>query len=153
MLQNQRTNFMGLNREWIKKQGDFFVESPINFLTAIIWYLRRYRDGEFCTLPHDIELMQLDYDSLFSVLRSENEIEVLINPFVNAYLNDLMEQLEGQIAAAKIAMARLSSPQLYFFYLVMTSPRILIIRSNQRSSVWVIIHKKYKFMGLYYHST
>src|SRR5690606_34636014 len=36
------------------------------------------------------------------------------NPFVNAYLNDVMEQLEGQIAAAKVAMARLSSPQLYY---------------------------------------
>ncbi len=112
--ESARTILMGLNREWIKRQGDFFVESPINFLTAVIWYLRKYRDGEFCTLPHVIELMQIDYDSLFTVLRTEKEIEVLINPFVNAYLNDVMEQLEGQIAAAKVAMARLSSPQLYY---------------------------------------
>jgi hypothetical protein len=112
--ESARTILMGLNREWIKKQGDFFVESPINFLSAIIWYLRKYRDGEFCTLPHVIELMQADYDNLFTILRTEKEIEVLINPFVNAYLNDVMEQLEGQIASAKIAMARLSSPQLYY---------------------------------------
>ncbi|MEX6690032.1 conjugal transfer protein MobC [Danxiaibacter flavus] len=112
--ESARTILLGLNREWIRKQGDFFVESPINFLTAIIWYLRRYRDGEFCTLPHVIELMQVDYDRLFSILRTEKEIEVLINPFVNAYINDVMEQLEGQIASAKIAMARLSSPQLYY---------------------------------------
>ncbi len=112
--ESARTILMGLNREWIKRQGDFFVESPINFLTAIIWYLRKYKNGEFCTLPHVIELMQVDYDSLFTVLRTEKEIDVLINPFVNAYLNDVMEQLEGQIAAAKVAMARLSSPQLYY---------------------------------------
>jgi len=112
--ESARTILMGLNREWIKRQGDFFVESPINFLTAIIWYLRKYKDGEFCTLPHVIELMQVDYDSLFTALRTEKEIDVLINPFVNAYLNDVMEQLEGQIAAAKVAMARLSSPQLYY---------------------------------------
>ncbi|OOG66798.1 conjugal transfer protein MobC [Flavobacterium sp. A45] len=112
--ESARTILLGLNREWIKKQGDFFVESPINFLSAIIWYLRKYKDGEFCTLPHVIELMQMDYDSLFTLLRAEKEIEVLINPFVNAYLNDVMEQLEGQIASAKIAMARLSSPQLYY---------------------------------------
>ncbi|MBN8876775.1 MAG: YWFCY domain-containing protein [Sphingobacteriales bacterium] len=112
--ESARTILMGLNREWIKRQGDFFVESPINFLTAIIWFLRKYQDGEFCTLPHVIELMQVDYDKLFSVLRTEKEIEVLINPFVNAYLNDVMEQLEGQIASGKIAMARLSSPQLYY---------------------------------------
>lgn len=112
--ESARTILMGLNREWIKRQGDFFVESPINFLTAVIWYLRKYKDGEFCTLPHVIELMQAEYDDLFTVLRTEPEIEVLINPFVNAYLSDVMEQLEGQIASAKIAMARLSSPQLYY---------------------------------------
>ncbi|MNX78672.1 Type IV secretory system Conjugative DNA transfer [compost metagenome] len=112
--ESARTILLGLNREWIKRQGDFFIESPINFLSAIIWYLKKYKDGEFCTLPHVIELMQMDYDSLFTLLRTEKEIEVLINPFVNAYLNDVMEQLEGQIASAKIAMARLSSPQLYF---------------------------------------
>ncbi|MDR6845609.1 conjugal transfer protein MobC [Flavobacterium granuli] len=112
--ESARTILLGLNREWIKKQGDFFVESPINFLSAIIWYLKKYKDGEFCTLPHVIELMQMDYDSLFTLLRAEKEIEVLINPFVNAYLNDVMDQLEGQIASAKIAMARLSSPQLYY---------------------------------------
>jgi len=112
--ESARTILMGLNREWIKKQGDFFVESPINFLTAIIWFLRKYQDGEYCTLPHVLEFMQLDYESLFSILRLEKEVEVLINPFVNAYLHDVMEQLEGQIASAKVAMARLSSPQLYY---------------------------------------
>lgn len=112
--ESARTILLGLNREWIKKQGDFFVESPINFLTAVIWYLRKYKDGEFCTLPHVIELMQVDYNSLFTLLRTEKEIEVLINPFVSAYLNDVMEQLEGQIASAKISMARLSSAQLYY---------------------------------------
>lgn len=109
-----RSIMMGLNRDWITKQGDFFVESPINFLTAIIWFLKKYRDGRFLTLPHVIELMQVDYEKLFSVLRTEPEIEVLINPFISAYQNDAMEQLEGQVASAKIGMARLSSPQLYW---------------------------------------
>jgi hypothetical protein len=112
--ESARTILLGLNREWIKKQGDFFIESPINFLTAIIWYLRKFQDGEFCTLPHVIELMQVEYDKLFSILRTEKEIDVLINPFINAYLHDAMEQLEGQIASGKVAMARLASPQLYY---------------------------------------
>lgn len=109
-----RTIMLGLNREWIKKQGDFFVESPINFVTAIIWFLRKYRDGQYCTLPHVIELMQTDYTELFAVLRTEPEIEVLINPFISAFEHEAMEQLEGQVASAKISMARLSSPQLYY---------------------------------------
>lgn len=109
-----RTIMMGLNREWIKKQGDFFVESPINFLTAIIWYLRRYEAGRYCTLPHVIELMQTDYDRLFAVLLKEPEIIALINPFISAYNNKAQAQLEGQVASAKIGLARLASPQLYY---------------------------------------
>jgi hypothetical protein len=112
--ESSRTIMLALNREWIKRQGDFFVESPINFVTAIIWFLRKYQNGKYCTLPHVIELMQVDYNKLFSVLRTEPEIEVLINPFISAYLNDAMEQLEGQVASAKICMARLGSPQLYY---------------------------------------
>jgi len=112
--ESSRTIMMGLNREWIKKQGDFFVESPINFVTAIIWFLKRYESGTYCTLPHVIELMQVEYEKLFPVLKTIPEIEVLINPFISAYENDAMEQLEGQVASAKIGMARLSSPQLYY---------------------------------------
>jgi len=112
--ESARTILLGLNREWIKKQGDFFVESPINFITAIIWFLRKYEDGKYCTLPHVIELMQANYEELFPILNTEREIEVLVNPFITAYQNDAMEQLEGQTASAKIGMARLASPQLYW---------------------------------------
>ncbi len=112
--ESARTILLGLNREWINKQGDFFIESPINFVTAVIWFLRQYKDGKYCTLPHVIELMQSGYDELFPVLNTLSEIEVLINPFISAYQNDAMEQLEGQIASAKIGMARLASPQLYW---------------------------------------
>ncbi|NCI51394.1 type IV secretory system conjugative DNA transfer family protein [Sediminibacterium roseum] len=112
--ESARTILLGLNREWIKKQGDFFVESPINFVTAIIWFLRRYENGKYCTLPHAIELMQAEYDDLLPVLNTLPEIEVLVNPFITAFQNDAMEQLEGQVASAKIGMARLASPQLYW---------------------------------------
>ncbi len=112
--ESARAILLGLNKEWINKQGDFFVESPINFLTAVIWFLCRYGDGKYCTLPRVIELMQTDYEKLFPILNTEPEIEVLVNPFMSAYQNDAMEQLEGQVASAKIGMARLASPQLYW---------------------------------------
>ena len=113
-MDSSRTIMLGLNREWIKKQGDFFVESPINFITAIMWFLKKYENGRYCTLPHVIELAQVEYKDLFEVLLQEPEIEVLINPFVSAWQNEAYEQLEGQIASAKISLARLSSPQLYY---------------------------------------
>jgi len=109
-----RTIMLGLNKEWLKKSGDFFVESPINFLTAVIWYLRKYEKGRYCTLPHVIELMMTEYDHLFAILETEPEIRVLINPFISAWQQGAKAQLEGQIASAKIGLARLSSPQLYY---------------------------------------
>lgn len=144
--ESSRTIMLGLNQEWIKKQGDFFVESPINFLTALIWFLCKYKNGKYCTLAHVIELAQVDYKKLFSILRAEPQIEVLINPFVSAFLNDAMEQLEGQIASAKISLAKLASPQLYYvlsgndFSLDINnpeSPKILCMGNNpQKSSTY-----------------
>ncbi len=112
--ESSRTIMLGLNHEWIKKTGDFFVESPINFVTALIWFLCKYKNGRYCTLAHVIELAQVSYDKLFSILRAEPQIEVLVNPFVSAYLNDAKEQLEGQIASAKISLSKLSSEKLYY---------------------------------------
>lgn len=141
--ESSRTIMLGLNQEWIKKQGDFFVESPINFITALIWFLCKYKEGKYCTLPHVIELAQVEYSKLFSILRTEPQIEVLINPFISAYLNDAMEQLEGQIASAKISLAKLASPQLYYvlsgndFTLDINnpeSPKIVCMGNNPQKS-------------------
>ncbi|RZJ76931.1 MAG: conjugal transfer protein TraG [Flavobacterium sp.] len=112
--ESSRTIMLGLNKEWLKKTGDFFVESAINFVTAVIWFLRRYSDGKYCTLPHAIELIQVDYERLFAVLQQEIEIEALISPFVSALKRNAAPQLEGQIASAKIGLARLASPLLYY---------------------------------------
>lgn len=141
-----RVIMLGLNRSWIKRQGEFFVESPINFLTALIWFLRKYQDGEYCTLPHLIELMQVELDKLFTILRTESEITAYINPFISAFLNDSMEQLEGQIDAARIGLARLSSPILYYvlsandFTLDVNNPKapkIVILANNpQKQEVY-----------------
>jgi hypothetical protein len=112
--ESARTCLLGMNMDWVAKQGDFFVESPINFMTALIWFLRRYEDGRYCTLPHVIELAQVNYKTLFTILRAEPEIEALVNSFVNALLHGTMEQLDGQVASATISLARLSSPGLYY---------------------------------------
>jgi len=112
--ESSRTLMLSLNKEWIKKQGDFFTESPINFTTALFWFLKKYEDGRYCTLPHAIELAQVEYNQLFPVLSLEIEIEVLINPFISAFLHGAQDQLEGQIASAKICLARLVSPSIYY---------------------------------------
>ncbi|KAA6321251.1 hypothetical protein EZS27_029075, partial [termite gut metagenome] len=49
------------DRPDIQKQGDFFVESPIILLAAIIWYLKIYENGKYCTFPHAIEFLNRKY--------------------------------------------------------------------------------------------
>jgi hypothetical protein len=47
-------------------------------------------------------MIQANYDELFPVLNTEPEIQVLLNPFITAYQNDAMEQLEGQVHLQKL---------------------------------------------------
>lgn len=104
---------LNLNKTWITKQGDFFVESPIILLAAIIWYLKIYDSGRYCTFPHAIELLNKKYSDVFTILTSYPELENYLSSFLDAWLGGAQEQLQGQIASAKIPLSRMISPQLY----------------------------------------
>ena len=130
---------LNLNRNWIQKQGDFFVESPIILLAAIIWYLKIYDGGKYCTFPHAIEFLNKPYADIFTILTSYPELENYLSPFMDAWKGNAQDQLQGQIASAKIPLSRMISPQLYW---VMTGddftldinnpeePKILCVGNN-----------------------
>ena len=105
---------LNLNKTWIQKQGDFFVESPIVLFAAIIWYLKIYENGKYCTFPHAIELLNKPYSDIFTILTSYRELENYLSPFMDAWKGGAMEQLQGQIASAKIPLSRMISPSLYW---------------------------------------
>lgn len=123
----------------IEKQGDFFVESPIILLAAIIWYLKIYKNGIYCSFPHAVELLNKPYSDLFTILTSYPELENYLSPFMDAWKGGAQDQLQGQIASAKIPLTRMISPQLYW---VMTGndfsldinnpkePKILCVGNN-----------------------
>lgn len=133
------TIMLNLNRSWIQKQGDFFVESPIILLAAIIWFLKIYEGGKYCTFPHAIELLNKKYEDVFTILTSYSELENYLSPFMDAWQGGAQDQLQGQIASAKIPLSRMISPQLYW---VMTGddfsldinnpeePKILCVGNN-----------------------
>ncbi|WP_241279518.1 conjugal transfer protein MobC [Chryseobacterium cucumeris] len=133
------TIMLNLNRSWIQKQGDFFVESPIILLAAIIWFLKIYDGGKYCTFPHAIELLNKKYEDVFTILTSYSELENYLSPFMDAWQGGAQDQLQGQIASAKIPLSRMISPQLYW---VMTGddfsldinnpeePKILCVGNN-----------------------
>jgi hypothetical protein len=108
------TIMLNLNKSWVQKQGDFFVESPIVLFTAIIWFLKLYENGKYCTFPHAIELLNKRYEDVFTILTSYPDLENYLSPFVDAWKGGAAEQLMGQIASAKIPLSRLISPQLYW---------------------------------------
>lgn len=118
---------LNLNKTWVQKQGDFFVESPIILFAAIIWYLRIYQDGKYCTFPHAIELLNRKYEDVFPILTSYPELENYLSPFMDAWQGGAMEQLAGQIASAKIPLSRMISPQLYW---VMTGDEFTLDINN-----------------------
>ncbi|MFD1631074.1 conjugal transfer protein MobC [Pseudopedobacter beijingensis] len=133
------TIMLNLNRTWISKQGDFFVESPIILLASIIWYLKIYENGKYCTFPHAIELLNKKYADVFTILTSYPELENYLSAFMDAWQGGAQDQLQGQIASAKIPLSRMISPQLYW---VMTGddfsldinnpqePKILCVGNN-----------------------
>ncbi len=138
-FESSRTVLYNLNREWIRKQGEFFSESAVSFFAAVIWFLKKYKDGQFCTLPHAIELLQMDYDDLFAVLEQEKDVANIINPFINAHKRGASEQLEGQLGSLKIAISKIISPEIYWicsgddFSLDINnpeSPKILCLANN-----------------------
>ena len=108
------TIMLNLNRTWVQKQGDFFVESPIILFAAIIWYLRIYEDGRYCTFPHAIEFLNKSYEDIFPILTSYPDLENYLSPFMDAWKSGAADQLQGQIASAKIPLSRMISPQLYW---------------------------------------
>ncbi|WP_085537263.1 conjugal transfer protein MobC [Massilibacteroides vaginae] len=130
---------LNLNKSWIQKQGDFFVESPIILLAAIIWYLKIYDNGRYCTFPHAIEFLNKPYEEIFPILTSYPELENYLSPFMDAWKGNAQDQLQGQIASAKIPLSRMISPALYW---VMTGddftldinnpdePKILCVGNN-----------------------
>ena len=133
------TIMLNLNRSWIQKQGDFFVESPIILLAAIIWFLKIYENGKYCTFPHAIEFLNRPYAQIFPILTSYNELANYLSPFMDAWEGGAQDQLQGQIASAKIPLSRMISPALYW---VMTGddfsldinnpnePKVLVVGNN-----------------------
>ncbi len=133
------TIMLNLNRSWIQKQGDFFVESPIILLAAIIWFLKIYENGKYCTFPHAIEFLNRPYAQIFPILTAYDELANYLSPFMDAWEGGAQDQLQGQIASAKIPLSRMISPALYWvmtgddFSLDINNPRepkVLVVGNN-----------------------
>ena len=104
---------LNVNKQAVEKE-DFFTLSAKVYLDALIWFLKIYEGGKYCTFPHVIELMAQDYKKVFKILSRYPELSAKIKPFQNALEGNAQDQLQGQIASAQIPLNKFVSKKLYW---------------------------------------
>lgn len=135
-----------VNRGSDQGKDDFFTLSARCYIDLLIWFLKIYEGGKYCTFPHLIELMGQDYRDVFDVLKKYDELEVKRNTFEDAIKDKAYEQLQGQIASARVPLNRFASKTLYWtlsaddFSLQINDPRqpeIICVGNNpKRQSIY-----------------
>jgi hypothetical protein len=111
-----KTLLLNLNKSWIQKRGDFFVESPIALVSALMWYLRIAKEGRYCSLPHLIMFLSKSDDVIFKILSKYEELRSLMTPFIDALEKGAMEQLAGQTASARIPLSQVATKEMFWVF-------------------------------------
>ena len=93
---------------------DFFSLSAQCYIDLLIWFLKGYEGGKYCTFPHFIELMGRDYRQVLSIMEDIPDLAVKRNTFQDAMNDKAYQQLQGQIASARVPLARFDSKTLYW---------------------------------------
>lgn len=96
------------------EKEDFFSMSAKVYIAGLVWFLKKYKNGIYCSFPHLIELMGKDYKDVFVILQKDEELQVMIRPFADALKDKAQEQLQGQIASARIPLLKFPSASLYW---------------------------------------
>lgn len=89
----------------------FFTQSAVNFLAAVIYFFAKYENGKYSTFSHVLNFISKDYEDIFNVLYSNDELEELLSPFKVAYDNKTFGQLDAQIGTLRIFLSRLASKE------------------------------------------
>ncbi|GAB3739959.1 type IV secretion system DNA-binding domain-containing protein [Spirosoma horti] len=150
-LEAAKNLLYNVNRSWsLKGEGDFFVEVAINYLTACIWYMKRYNDRQeanyedrlpteeraaatksnrfnYCTLPHIIEFATRPTEEIIPLLKAEPELAHLMEAITNIDANDTREHMEGLLKVMQLSLSTLKNPVLYW---IMTGSEALVDINN-----------------------
>lgn len=114
--ENTKVLMMNINKTWIQKEGDFFVDSANLFTAILMWYLKiltKKYDYNVCSFPHLVALSTFESrELLFLLFQQYRDLKAKMTPFNDAIENGALEQLAGQVASAGVALAKISSPEL-----------------------------------------
>jgi hypothetical protein len=115
---------LALNRNLAEKQGEFFGESAKNYTAVTIFVLGTLFGGQRLSLPHVLSLVGASLADLLPIFAMMSvfypSLKTITNTFLEAYEQGAVEQLQGQVASARIGLARMNNPLLCY---VMTESR------------------------------
>ena len=72
--------------------------------------------GKYSDMPHVLSFLNHDYEQIFEVLKTDAEVFPLLAPFITAYDNKAMEQLEGMIGTLRVQISRLATKEAYWVF-------------------------------------
>ena len=128
------------------KKGDkaggadlFFTQSAINFLAAAIYFLAKYKNGRYSSLPYLLSFLNLGYDDIFSTLFIEPELKSLLAPFQSAHEKKAYDQLEGQIGTLRVFTAKLASKESYWVFTEDPNKPVNLAISNPEDPTIIIL--------------
>ena len=75
-----------------------------------------YWKGQYSDMPHVLSFLNHGYDEIFQVLRTDQEVYPLLGPFMTAFENKAMEQLEGMIGTLRVQTSRLATKESYWVF-------------------------------------
>ena len=101
------------------EKKDFFWMSAQQYIGICLWLLRIYtppggRQGDWCDFPHLIELINQDYTKVLAIAKRHKALGGKARVFIDALEADAQDQLQGQIASARIPLNDIASPALYW---------------------------------------
>jgi len=101
------------------EKKDFFFMSAQQYIGICIWLLRIYtppggKMGDWCDIPHLIELINQDYTKVLQIVKKQPTLDGKARVFIDAYDANAQDQLQGQIASARIPLNDIASPVLYW---------------------------------------
>ncbi|GHV64470.1 conjugal transfer protein TraG [Bacteroidia bacterium] len=109
---------LALNHNMAEKQGDFFGESAKNYTALAIFVLGVLFEGKYQSLPHILTLIGSPIEDLFPIYALLSvfypSLQSISNTFIEAFNQGAIEQVQGQVASARIGLARINNPLLCY---------------------------------------
>ena len=101
-----------LDKSILRDPGNFFSRSSINYLTAIIWFLKK-KHPACCTLPHAINIaLYADFAHVLSMLQCDPVAADKVSAVVTSFEQKAERQLAGQLSSVQNLLSTINTPEV-----------------------------------------